>query len=324
MPVSPKFLWQIALAASVTVAVFALLFFDSDFDRYVATVRSAETSWLLSAVVMVVVLGVLRAWRLATAIEYPLQPIFLRISLFHNFVTMVLPARIGEIAMPLLLKRAGLRPAASAAGVLVVLRLLDLLSVLVIGGFAAGLTTFADPVYNWINGLGWWTGSLASAALVVLPFFPKLVRAFFSPIGTPSGGRWVGAIRNLMASAANCLAPRLYIRLVLLSLITLMSMFLVHYFCARAVSAAPNLAGTVLASTAAILAFTLPINGIGGLGPVQAAWSLTLSAQGVVWETALTAGLLMYVVSLAVSGLMTGAAKILVPSGNSKGCDEDP
>ena len=315
--VRPSFRWQLALTVSITVAVLALLFYDNDFDRYLAAVSGAEPSWLLSGAVMVVVLGVLRAWRLAAAIEYPLQPIFLRISLFHNFVTMVSPARIGEIAMPILLQRAGYRRPASAAGVLVVLRLLDLLSVLAVGGFATGLTAFEDPAYDWLNELGWWTGSLALGGFVVLPLVPGLIGAVFPPIGAPSSSRWIGAIRSLVTSARTCLVPRLYLRLVLFSLTALVSMLLVHYFCARAVSAAPSLAGTVVASTAAILVFTLPINGIGGLGPVQAAWSLALSAQGVVWETALTAGFLMYIVSLVVSGLMTGIANLLVPPGTS-------
>ena len=69
-------------------------------------------------------------------------------------------------------------------------------------------------------------------------------------------------------------------------------------------------ATVLLGASAGNLAFALPINGIAGLGPSQAAWVAALSRAGVPWADAVISSLALYAVVLAGALLFGGVAMI--------------
>ncbi len=66
-----------------------------------------------------------------------------------------------------------------------------------------------------------------------------------------------------------------------------------------------------LAAAATNLAFALPINGIAGLGPAQAAWVLAATRAGVHWNEAVVSALAVYAVVLISALLFGGLALAL-------------
>jgi len=90
---------------------------------------------------------------------------------------------------------------------------------------------------------------------------------------------------------------------------------------ARAVGDAISPAVALLGTSAGNLAFALPINGIGGLGPAQAAFVAAVTRAGVSWNEAVVAALALYLVTLAgavlFGGTMTGFRRRPQPTNQS-------
>jgi len=84
-----------------------------------------------------------------------------------------------------------------------------------------------------------------------------------------------------------------------------------------AVDGGVGTAAAVTASASANLAFALPITGIAGLGPAQAAWATALNLTGTPWETAIASALAGY--AIFVSGaLALGGLALLVPASGGR------
>ena len=69
----------------------------------------------------------------------------------------------------------------------------------------------------------------------------------------------------------------------------------------------------MLASAAANLAFAMPVSGLAGLGPPQAAWAATLHLTGVAWSPAIVTALICHGV-LLTGAIGLGVATVLVPA----------
>ena len=100
-------------------------------------------------------------------------------------------------------------------------------------------------------------------------------------------------------------------------LIVTLAIWLTHgwvgYLAAIAVAGDLTFVATALAGAASNLAFALPVTGVGGLGPPQAAWSSALQLAGASWEVGVATALLAYGCLLA-GGLLTAAATLLFPA----------
>ena len=62
-----------------------------------------------------------------------------------------------------------------------------------------------------------------------------------------------------------------------------------------------------------MLAFALPINGVAGAGPLEAAWTYVMGLQGVPWEEAFIGAALWHAVSLIMTTVMAGCALFASP-----------
>jgi hypothetical protein len=73
----------------------------------------------------------------------------------------------------------------------------------------------------------------------------------------------------------------------------------------------------VLASTAASVTFALPVSGVAGIGPMQAAWAMALTVLGWTWESAIANALLSHATMLTSSALLSLASVLFPPTGPS-------
>jgi hypothetical protein len=81
---------------------------------------------------------------------------------------------------------------------------------------------------------------------------------------------------------------------------------------ANAVVEKMPVAVAMLGASASNLAFALPINGIGGLGPAQAAWAVAVNQAGIPWENAVISAFALYAVTLVSALLFGGIAAAAV------------
>jgi len=163
------------IIAGLTLGLLALFFRHADLGGVWAALRKADTGLLLLAVAATVPTYVFRAWRWQYFLA-PIGPTRFRVALETTIIgfaaTAVLPARAGEFLRPYLLaRREGLSATATFATIIVE-RLIDLITVLLLFAsfvlvFDPGMALVDDRIYRAVK-LGGMMG--AAGALVAVIF----------------------------------------------------------------------------------------------------------------------------------------------------------
>lgn len=291
------------MPAAILFSVACLVWLLHGVDRgaLAAGLRGVDLGWLAVAVALAWLVPFWRAARLrrllpaATAVAPGACWRIVAEALLWAFV---LPFKLGELSLPVLLHRRLRIGPAAAAGLFLLVRLADLLVLL--GFLALGLA--ASPLLPErpvLRGLAWGAGA-------VLAFGPVLLVLVGAALGPALQARlpWLAAA---LVGVRQARSPGGLIALTL----TTWGIWATHLaLAAAAVLAASATAGPaaiLLASAAGNLAFALPVTGALGLGPQQVAFATALDLGGVGWEMAVLAALATYVAVL-VAALTAGVA----------------
>ena len=258
---------------------------------------------LLGAMLLSAVVQWLRAWRfsvmthgIATRPDATLVSIAFQLN-FYNFV---LPFRIGEISYPVLMHRHFGQPLAQATGVLVVARLLDL----------ATVSALLSLLAAWAGASGCTPSTSAAVGIGMALVALLLAWALWMPFHTLSSPR--GLAERAGVAALRARGTR--VAAAVLSGAIWLAFGALAVLAARAVVEDFSAPAAMLGTAATNLAFALPINGIAGLGPAQAAWVLAVSHAGVGWDEAVITALTVYAVVLS-SALLYGGIAVATAGG---------
>jgi hypothetical protein len=265
---------------------------------------------VLAAFALAALVQWLRAWRFAVMLtgRLALPGVALtRIAFQLNFWNFVLPLRLGELSFPVLMKRHLGHDLLHSGGVLLLARLFDLATV---GAILLGAAAALDV----------WPG--AGRALLVL----GALGLGLAPLGLAIGGLalrpWLAQLPRIGNAAAKLTAGLDAIggygaglTAVGLSLAIWLALGLTAILVAGAVVATVSPAAAILGGAAGNIAFALPINGIAGLGPPQAAWVAATTWVGVPWDDAVVSALALHAVVLANAIVLGGIAMV----GNVRG-----
>ena len=181
--------WRVLLSVAVTAAFVWFLLSTGLLATLPQAMSGADGARLLAVCAGVVGVHLLRAWRLSLCVEPRTRTLTRRAfvaSSWHSFWLSVLPARKGEVSIIVALTRRYGKNLAEAVGLLVLLRLLDLLIICAIGGVAAWWA-FA-PQTGWAQ---WRTllgagGAAAMVGAVGLLFLCLAARAFLPSVRSQS------------------------------------------------------------------------------------------------------------------------------------------
>lgn len=298
------------LAATVTAGVLWWLLSEAVIKALVSALEQAGIGRLAFALLLVPLIQALRAWRFSLLLTGRAEPpsgamfaIAARLILF-NFL---LPFKLGELSFPVMMKRAFGTGYLRAAGILVLARAMDLCAVAAILMLGAGLLTDRTA-------FGWSRPVLLAGGLIAL-VLPLIVVRLPALVAVPA--RRLPRLSALMDRLASGMAmvrplPKSLIALVLTAL-TWLTHSAVAYLAASAVAPGLPLLPVVLAGAASNLAFALPVSGIAGLGPPQAAWATVLNWTGAGWEVAIVSALVCHGV-LLIGVVLTGVATMLGPA----------
>lgn len=290
---------SLLIGAAITAAALWLLI-TPEILKDIRMVGAAANWWMLAVAVLInPAIQWLRAWRFEMLTHGTLSPPdrrLVRIAFQLNFLNFVLPFRLGELGYPVLMQRAYGQPLIRSAGILVLARLFDLCTV------AAILLGTAALI-----GLG----ATRQTTLVLW----VLAAAFaLGPFGLVLGGRVATPILNRLRLLRDGELPGASRKAQFAAVGVSFAIWFVFggmaTLTADAVGDAIPPAVALLGTSAGNLAFALPINGIGGLGPSQAAFVAAVTRAGVSWNEAVVAALALYLVTLAgavfFGGTMTG------------------
>jgi hypothetical protein len=294
------------IALLVSGVVLWWLLSDAVIAAFAEALQRAHLTSLVLALGLVPVIQGLRARRFALLMGtgpgtafWPLYGITARLLLF-NFL---LPFKLGELSFPLMMKRAFGTGLLRSTGVLVLARLMDFGVICAV--FALGAAVLIEP------GARPW--SLPALLLVLAGglALPVVGVDLLAPLARLLRlGAWLD--NRLWHEVVVHPRPLRYRAMTLTAAIWL-THALLAYLAASAVADGLHFPQIMLASTAANLAFAIPISGLAGLGPPQAAWATMLHLTGVAWEPAIVTALILH--GLLLSGaLLLGMLALVVPS----------
>lgn len=280
---------------TVLCAVAFLKFFDV--SHVARTIVSSDRKSVLVGALLAVVTINLRAMRLSLCVKgraiSPLVPV----AYVSNALSALLPAKLGEAALPLLLKRYASTSIGAGVGVLVLIRVFDLLSLGVVG--SVGVTVALWPSERLLSQTALLVAVCSVFALIVLASAgPQLARAIGKHGSDP---RWIYRFASSMALPMASMGRRRLRLVLLISLLTWISLFASFVVLGRATLGQVDAFQIVSAGAAASIAFAIPASAIANVGPFQAAWVWTLKAFGFALTPALACALVVQGTIVVVS-----------------------
>lgn len=255
-------LLQLTLALGVTVAFAAIVSQRVDLSELTGHLEALGPGRALLGAAVVALTVLLRAARLCRCLGERPSVDLASASIVHNALVAILPAKLGEFALPAMLSRLRGTEALGGLGILVAMRIYDLLALGVVGGAAAAVTF--DGALRW---------SLLSAALACglgLAWLPRMGPLFTVVAARePTGGRLDALLRRI-SRAMGGFGGHSARQLSWLSLAIWASLFTSFWvFTGGSSRDWPSVA---VEGAAGSLAFALPLSGVANLGPFQAAW----------------------------------------------------
>ena len=304
---------QVTLSVLVTGLFVWWLVPEQQAGDFTAALLNARPELAATALLLVVAGQWARGWRLAMLVTPDGRPSFgiYRISVLHNFLASVIPARLGEIALVVLLRRHHAIPAMAGAGILVGVRVLDLLLLTAVGGITGWLVLPAEGELAWLPAVCGLAGSGSAAGFLLLPYIAPALSGCFALLHARHGGLLTAIPARVLASYAGLSRGRIAGLQVATGAVWL-ALLACNHVCALAVGATAGLGASLLASVASAYAFVSPINGIAQVGPFEAAWTYAAMAGGEDYNVALASAVLIHLATL-----LSGAAQaaIVTPLG---------
>lgn len=259
---------------------------------------------LTLALTLTPVIQYFRAWRFSILLKgMNIKPDFTiyRIASLLLFFNYLLPFKIGELSFPILINRHYGISVLRASGVLIFSRILDLLCLIAIF-FITGSVLLDDGFQEFSRSTMIFVGLLSFSFFVMAPYIAKLIKqkqqltiTNYSPVSSVIE-KFFGPVRSVNTMRTH----------VLLTL----TVFIWFLQALVAACAALSLGISIppiellFASSAGGVALGLPINGVAGLGPIQAAWAYALSLGTITWSDGVITGFLWHAILVTGSVLL--------------------
>jgi hypothetical protein len=260
-------------ALAITAATLFILQRGGFLRAFATALETADIARLAAAMAIVPVIQYLRAWRfkllLSGTAELPEFRLY-RIATLLGLINFLVPFRLGEISFPLMARKHLGVGLARATGVLALTRAGEVLAILCLLFFLAALLLDDGAL-----GISRWL--LVSAALacvlasLALPFLAKLFGGTLLRMLAPLP-RLAASLELMLSSSGLLCRPLRHLQFLTLTFAIWGSFIAGAYLSASAVARGVGLLEVGLAYVASSLTFALPVNGVAGLGPPQAAW----------------------------------------------------
>lgn len=296
--------FSIALSLAVTAAFGYIAYYFIDWHAFVAAYARISLAQMVGLCALGLMTVLLRVVRLCVAIGQPLQWIYFRAVTLQGAAVATLPAKIGEAVLPLALVRQAGYSLPRAIGVLLLLRLYDLLTLIVFGAVSLALLTEQFSIAH-LQPVLWIAAAATLGVMALFPASAAMVSRLFHKYLNPQG-KIVSLIDQLSFSSRDLPLRRLA-GLIVVSGLIWASLFLVFYLTGIITGATPGPAASVLAGVAGSLAFALPVNGLANLGPFEAAWAGVMIPLGVIPASAVAAAVISHFILIFCNLALAGA-----------------
>ncbi len=306
MSTSLRLLFSIAIAAALLALLFA--WGDLSFAELWETWRQLPLSVYLAGLALHLGIYALRSLRfrlLLPPADRPDHARVLAVSAAHNMAALLLPAKTGEAALPLYLKRLCGVPVSEGLATLVVSRLLDLASLCTLLALSCSwMSKEVQSAPDWMLPLALILTAAAAASFAFSARSDWLVGVITTVVrvlhlgGTRVGRKLDEVSQRLAASLRAAGGSSRLLGAIALSVPLWLGVFAFLILLARGfgLESAYGVQGSVFGAAWSLLAQMLPINVFAGAGTQELGWVVGFKLLGVSEDLALSTGLGVYTV----------------------------
>jgi len=300
--------WKAVLGLVITLALFRLLFEFIDPEDLGALLAGLRWGpWLLGGVLWMGVYAARTARFRLLAPGTPRSTMFW-INSVHTLLLRLLPFRTGELSYGILVKRAGTAGLGESLLGLLLLRVMDATTVLVV--FCVTLLAWGGSYLgdrSWVVAVAAGAGLLGALGIMSLPRLLSGAMALADRLAAALGLCEVHLVALALEKGGGAVdaftrldRPTL-VRVAAVSLIQWLLIFGTFYAILSAFSTPVGPAQTIMGATASVVAGFLPVGGIGTFGTLEAGWALGFVLVGLDEATAVATGFGVSISTLAYS-----------------------
>ena len=305
---------RIVLSGGLSAVMIGLIVWYCDLGPLASVLRSVGVSGgllLFSIYLVTQSLRALRFWIRMPAEDRPsLLEMFAVVSI-HQALNQTLPARLGELGFPFILRRYTSVTGARALSVLLMARISDLLSLTLMFMLSIALVSAAHN-----TALTRAPAVLSGVAVIVAVALLPLVIPWCiskscgmlqrlplrSPAFVSNRSRLIPVLENLQSELAAPVSFQRRFLFFVCSALVWLSIFLMCWVVMRRSGFPISYMDAVFGSSLASYANVLPINSAGSFGSMEAGWTLGFSLVGISARDALSTGFVLHILGMLFLG----------------------
>lgn len=302
---------RIVAAVLISASLLGFVVSQIDLDDALDRLGNAHLGWLLGSFLMIAVVMVLRGLRFWIVTERSRSRVVIAAVFLQNFFNRIMPFRLGELSLPYLLKKAENEPVAPTVISLLLVRILELWTVLVmvvvalwfyLGGqtedtfrllIAGGLVSVLLLGYQWFLALG-----------------VRVARWVISATGLERSLKILSLMEQLEAAVVERgrLSWSRYATLWLMTILVVVLNQLAFDFLVRSLGYDLNFLQIIVGVSATQILGALPLPTVGSVGTHEAGWVVGFMLVGMAQADAMLTGVASQVLSLLFNGILAAPA----------------
>lgn len=306
-----SFLIKALIGGAITVGLVLFLLRYVQLDKLGQMLANPDWYYMAQGFALWLLLYLVRTVRFVLLAPRTPYLTMLCIASVHNFLLRLLPMRTGDLSYAFLLRRAGTAGLGQGLLGLLLLRLLDATTVVVLFGVAL---VMHQGSYQWDRWLG--VGVAGGAAVLFIAVVLNLGRmlnlglAMASWLARTTGLAARPRVEATLARIADAVAsfaetsPWVILQVSGVTVVVWLLTFGAFFSIMRAFSMPVGFSQTVLGATAGVVVGFLPVGGLGSFGTLEAGWTAGFTAVGLQLEDAALSGFGVSLTTFAYASLM--------------------
>ncbi len=298
---------KLILSIVVTGILLFLIFHFIDVDSFVTSIKNINIKYLSISVLLMIATYFVRAKRFHLMLHTKGLLIYFSISSVHFFLNKILPAKTGELSLPILFHKYLNVSYKKGTSALLLFRFLDLFSVVLLLSISL-LFVHIDK----INQNVLFVIALSVILLQVLFWFRlSLILSFFenmlSKIRIKKIERfkeklfiYFQQVKDFKVNSSS----GFLIKLAFISVVNWFLTYLTFYFIMRSFGVDFSILQIIFATSLANFSMLLPVSAIGGFGTFEAGWSFGFVLLGMTLDSALPIGFFTNIFGVIVSAAL--------------------
>ena len=312
---------SIAISAFISIIILLLFCYFIDFRHFFSLFKNINIIFLTLAILCQVIVYYVRAKRFQLILNIRQIQTLYSISTIHFFLNKVLPARIGELSLPIIFNKFSHISYKKGIGALLFFRFLDLLSI--VGLFSISLffikiqemnkyiLVLIAVIFLSMQILLWLKLNLA------IEMMEKLIIKIQVSVFSRFKSKILDAFDQIKKYKKNK-TYRFWVKIVLLSLFNWLLTYCFFYSIIIAFNLEYNYIEVVFAATLSNFTLILPLSTLGGIGTFEIGWAAGFMMLGMSKEIAIPIGLFTNLFAIILTGIMAFWGYLYLISTNNR------